>query len=151
MVFLGCINCRRLASCAFLPWMWTTLWPSRSLTTFTVARSPYWMGKEWRCDHKHVGWFALQWPELTSSRLKRATNVMFGGKQVVVCGYGEVGLTRFLKWPPNLSAAQPACFCCLSPHRLAKAAVLLWKGWAPSFMWQKWILFAPFRPGMKKM
>lgn len=23
--------------------------------------------------------------------LKRATDVMFGGKQVVVCGYGEVG------------------------------------------------------------
>lgn len=24
-------------------------------------------------------------------RLKRTTDVMFGGKQVVVCGYGEVG------------------------------------------------------------
>lgn len=24
------------------------------------------------------------------SRLKRTTDVMFGGKQVVVCGYGEV-------------------------------------------------------------
>ncbi len=24
-------------------------------------------------------------------RLKRCTDIMFGGKQVVVCGYGEVG------------------------------------------------------------
>ena len=24
-------------------------------------------------------------------RLKRTTDVMFGGKQVLVCGYGEVG------------------------------------------------------------
>lgn len=24
-------------------------------------------------------------------RLKRATDIMFGGKQVVICGYGEVG------------------------------------------------------------
>lgn len=28
------------------------------------------------------------------SRLKRATDTMFGGKQVVVCGYGEVSLPR---------------------------------------------------------
>lgn len=26
------------------------------------------------------------------SRLKRTTDVMFGGKQVVVCGYGEVSV-----------------------------------------------------------
>lgn len=26
-----------------------------------------------------------------SFRLKRTTDVMFGGKQVLVCGYGEVG------------------------------------------------------------
>lgn len=28
-----------------------------------------------------------------SARLKRTTDMMFGGKQVVVCGYGEVRLT----------------------------------------------------------
>ena len=27
------------------------------------------------------------------ARLKRTTDVMFGGKQVVVCGYGEVSQT----------------------------------------------------------
>ena len=29
----------------------------------------------------------------TLDRLKRTTDVMFGGKQVVVCGYGEVSHT----------------------------------------------------------
>lgn len=28
---------------------------------------------------------------LLNSSLKRSTDVMFGGKQVVICGYGEVG------------------------------------------------------------
>lgn len=27
---------------------------------------------------------------LVSASLKRTTDIMFGGKQVVVCGYGEV-------------------------------------------------------------
>ena len=31
-----------------------------------------------------IDWFII-------SSLKRATDMMFGGKQVVVCGYGEVG------------------------------------------------------------
>lgn len=33
---------------------------------------------------------------LSIHRLKRTTDVMFGGKQVVVCGYGEVWQTSFL-------------------------------------------------------
>lgn len=28
---------------------------------------------------------------ITISSLKRATDILFGGKQVVVCGYGDVG------------------------------------------------------------
>ena len=34
----------------------------------------------------------LQFFLMINSRLKRTTDVMFGGKQVLVCGYGEVGL-----------------------------------------------------------
>lgn len=34
-----------------------------------------------------AGLTALSW----SFRLKRTTDIMFGGKQVLVCGYGEVG------------------------------------------------------------
>lgn len=43
---LGCTSCPRLASCVFPPWTWTTQWPSRNLTTFTVARNPYWTGTD---------------------------------------------------------------------------------------------------------
>lgn len=32
----------------------------------------------------------LKCPCLVSGSLKRTTDIMFGGKQVVVCGYGEV-------------------------------------------------------------
>jgi len=59
----GCTSWSKWASCVFLPWMLTTLWPSRNLTTFTAARSPYWMGSESCCDHKHVIKPVQQWPD----------------------------------------------------------------------------------------
>lgn len=34
---------------------------------------------------------------LVSDSLKRTTDIMFGGKQVVVCGYGEVNHCLILK------------------------------------------------------
>ncbi len=37
--------------------------------------------------------YAFGWRDIKFAfyRLKECTNVMFGGKQVLVCGYGEVG------------------------------------------------------------
>ena len=54
----------------------------------------------------------LTCPLLFTHSLKRTTDVMFGGKQVLVCGYGEVGgrkfpnaflLSNIAKWPASSS------------------------------------------------
>lgn len=50
------------------------------------------------CKHATAAFFFKSWSRwikvcvivFVSASLKRTTDIMFGGKQVVVCGYGEV-------------------------------------------------------------
>ena len=118
-VLSDCTSCPRLASCVSLPWMWTTQSPSRNSTTSTAAVNLSWTGEENKSsrelvivyDHAAVAFLIdllflfivfgrvmyLKYDDafmcfilLVSVSLKRTTDIMFGGKQVVVCGYGEV-------------------------------------------------------------
>lgn len=48
-MFSDFTNSLKPENCVSLPWMSTTLSPSRSLTTFTAAGSPSWMGEAFGC------------------------------------------------------------------------------------------------------
>lgn len=66
------------------------------------------------------------WPELNYSRLKRTTNVMLGGKQVVVCGYGEVCVIKSSLLKNNLKFFQ--IFLQLRQPLLSVSPLSGWQG-----------------------
>lgn len=121
----ACTSFQRPANCVSQPSTSTTQWPNRSLTTCTAAGSPSWTGEDACGDVEHVKCCDV-WqhgPDCVelAYRLKQTTGVMLGGKQVVVCGYGEVSkhITASASfswttgtWPCFLSEGRQGLLCC---------------------------------------
>lgn len=96
---------------------------------------------------------------LVSASLKRTTDIMFGGKQVVVCGYGEVNHSFNCFWWNNWIFTGAAdlfrCivyFCLQLLHcpvvcRWGKAAALLLRPLEPLFASQRLTPSVPCRHG----
>lgn len=159
-VLSDCTSCLRLASCASLPWMWMTQSPSRNLTTFTAAVNLFWMGEENSSFLKLVITNMQLWYcgtlicviLLISASLKRTTDIMFGGKQVVVCGYGEV--THYFSsndWiftdAADLFTHYSSVMHCHVVSRWGKAAALLLRPLEPLCVSQRLTPFVLCRHG----
>lgn len=105
-------SCLRLASCVCRRWTSTTRLPSRNSTTFTAAVNLSSTGEGNESSRKLLFFFIWRvklcciWSKMVitchfvSASLKRTTDIMFGGKQVVVCGYGEVNHSFIKKNKP---------------------------------------------------
>lgn len=59
------------------------------------------------CAISGVRWTNPNTGLFLSSSLKRTTDVMFGGKQVVVCGYGEVSFISGCWWSCESASPEP--------------------------------------------
>lgn len=143
-VLSDCTNYLKLESSVFLQWMWTTLWPNRSLTISTAAVNPSWMGMTL------LYLFVVVIKQTQRScfflhSLKRTTDIMFGGKQVVVCGYGEVSDLKSKEIEFPLVVIRVQLLFCL--FRLVKAAALHWKLLGPLCASQRLIQYVPCRHG----
>ncbi len=69
---------------------------NKSLTISTAAGSPFWIGEiTMQVFFHYIYSIYMIKPTLSCSyslSLKKTADIMFGGKQVAVCGYGEVRL-----------------------------------------------------------
>lgn len=103
-VYIDYISCQKQENCPFPRWMWTIVWPKRNSIISTVVARVSLTGELCRllrgndlecseCDACHFSIYQLSLSviDFIVCSLKRSTDIMFGGKQVVICGYGEVG------------------------------------------------------------
>lgn len=101
---------------------------------------------------KHVAgilWILIRVVLLVSASLKRTTDIMFGGKQVVVCGYGEVNhyFRGIFTDAADLFKHYSSVMYCFMVCRWGKAAALLLKLLEPLCASQKLTPFVLCRHG----